>query len=117
MILLLLLLSVHFVADFVLQTDWQAQNKSKNWNALGRHVSVYSLSFFPIAFYLCGFNPNASLFVVMTFVFHFATDAVTSRINSRLWAEKRVHAFFVGIGADQLIHAWCLAFTAWVVSR
>jgi hypothetical protein len=100
-LLLLVLLSVHFVGDFVLQTNWQAQNKSKNWEALGRHVLVYSLCFAWL-----GAN-----FVVATFVFHFLTDAVTSRINSKLWAEKRVHGFFVGVGADQLIHAWTLAGT------
>jgi hypothetical protein len=47
----------------------------------------------------------------LTFALHFVTDAITSRINSRLWAAKNVHWFFVGIGADQLLHAYALAWT------
>lgn len=110
---LLILLSVHFVADFVLQTDWQAKNKSKNWEALTRHVAVYSLCFVPVAFWYLPVA-HAGGFVVLTFTLHFFTDAITSRINSRIWADGRVHAFFVGIGADQLSHAYALAFAWWV---
>jgi hypothetical protein len=36
------LLAVHWVADFVLQTNWQARNKSKSNVALSRHVLVYT---------------------------------------------------------------------------
>lgn len=114
MITLLILLTIHFVADFVLQTDWQARNKSKNWEALTRHVLVYAACFIPVAFWMFPSN-RAGGFVVITFALHFVTDAITSRINSRMWADKRVHAFFVGVGADQLSHAYALAFTAWWV--
>lgn len=113
---LLALLTTHFVADFVLQSDWMAQNKSKDWLALTLHVLVYSLAFVPVALWLLPWN-LAGAFVVITFALHFATDAITSRINSRLWAAKRVHAFFVGIGADQLSHAYALAFAYWLVTR
>ena len=48
---LLALLTTHFVADFVLQSDWMVQNKSKRWGALAAHVSVYTLAFLPLALY------------------------------------------------------------------
>lgn len=108
---LLLLLTVHFIADFVLQTDWMAQNKSKDWRALTVHVCVYTAAFFPVALYWFGNAPSGLHFMALTFALHFVTDAITSRINSKLWAEKRVHAFFVGVGADQLSHAYALAAT------
>jgi hypothetical protein len=45
--------ALHGVADYWLQTDWQAQNKSKNFQALNTHVLVYSivmvLVFFPLS--------------------------------------------------------------------
>ena len=141
--LFLILLTIHFVADFVLQTDWQAKNKSTNWEALSRHVGVYTLAFAPFAFYW--FEPSVAWkFLTATFWLHFLTDAITSRINSRLWplvredgiwtqAEHTVpkhgrtlvnpfsfqgtpHWFFVGIGADQLSHAYALAWTVWLLS-
>ncbi len=121
------LLAIHFVADFLLQSDWMAQNKSRRWDALAAHVAVYSACFF---YY-------GAPFVAMTFLLHFVTDAMTSRITSRLWffdmampvqwPSRRApnspavphyavgggnrHWFFVVIGADQLIHFLCLAWT------
>jgi len=93
---------VHFLADFVLQTDAMAQNKSKsNW-WLTAHVAMYSAPFF-----FWGWK-----FALLNGAAHWATDFVTSRINSRLWAQKRVHAFFVGVGADQAIHITTLVLTA-----
>jgi hypothetical protein len=35
------ILLVHFVADFVVQTRWQTENKSKDWGALVSHVGTY----------------------------------------------------------------------------
>jgi hypothetical protein len=40
---LLFLLSCHFVADFVLQTDEQARGKSTDWGCLTEYVSIYSI--------------------------------------------------------------------------
>jgi hypothetical protein len=36
------LLSVHWLGDFVLQTRWQSQNKSKRVDALLRHIAIYT---------------------------------------------------------------------------
>lgn len=127
---LLLLLVLHFIGDFLLQSDWVAVNKSKRNEVLTLHVLVYSLCFLPFGW----------KFWLLTFYSHWATDWVTSRIASRLWffgptgwnmdtpgirAEMaaypemfhysyipgRRHWFFVAIGADQLIHAATLAAT------
>lgn len=107
---ILLILLAHFICDFVFQTDWQAQNKSKNNKALLSHVTTYSLiMFFILIIYtLFGwipFNPFAVCsFITITFVCHFITDYFTSRINTRLREQKKVHYFFVSIGADQMYH-------------
>lgn len=112
------LLALHFIGDFLLQTDWMALNKSKQWDVLAIHAAVYSVCFFWFG----------SLFVLMTFVTHFITDAITSRITSRLWfvhevpngfydydAGNKRHWFFVMIGFDQLIHFVTLAATySWI---
>lgn len=122
------LLGLHFLGDFLLQSDWMALNKSKSWLALYLHVLVYSLCFLPFGM----------AFVGITFLLHFLTDAITSRITSRLWFIEHLpmgdglikvlrstygyevnpfvasfnnkrHWFFVVIGLDQLIHFACLA--------
>jgi len=45
-----------------------------------------------------------TLFFLITFVAHTITDYFTSRLNSKLWAEGKVHWFFVSIGFDQILH-------------
>ena len=49
----------HGIADYWVQTDWQAQNKSKSGNALGRHVTTYSLTFIPALLVINTFRPLA----------------------------------------------------------
>lgn len=44
--------AVHGVADYWVQTDWQAQNKSKNWRALANHALTYGLCFYSVSFVL-----------------------------------------------------------------
>lgn len=101
---------IHWFADFVCQTDWQAQNKSKNNKALLSHTMSYSaiwLSFgvFYVLFNLDTYTPwSLTKFVFITFVAHTLTDYITSRINSKLWAKKDVHNFFVSVGFDQVLH-------------
>ena len=97
---------IHWIADFVLQTDKQAKGKSKNWNDLLAHTVTYSLFWFiPIAI-LCS-NQIAFIvipFVLITFIAHTITDYFTSRLNSKLWAKGDVHNFFVSVGFDQVLH-------------
>jgi len=101
----LILCATHWVADFVLQTDWQAQNKSKRWDALLSHTGIYSMVITALIALIFDLTPvNLFLFLGITFICHTATDYVTSRINSKLWADKKVHWFFVSVGFDQLLH-------------
>lgn len=102
----LALLAVHWVADFVLQTHWQAQNKSERCDALARHVGCYTLCLFVAAPFIFGIPENFGLFffVALNGALHFVTDYFTSRWSSRLYAKQDWHNFFVVIGFDQLIH-------------
>lgn len=89
---------MHFVADFILQSDKMAINKSKSNGWLLLHVGVYSLPFF-------WFGVK---FVLVQAAAHFTTDWVTSRATSWLWKREERHWFFVVIGLDQAIHLTCL---------
>ncbi len=102
--ILLGILTVHFIADFVLQTDEQAKGKSKSWWLLLDHTFMYSNTFW---LFICLITQDiriASLFWMVTIASHTIIDYITSRTNSTLWLKGNTHNFFVGIGFDQLLH-------------
>ena len=108
-----ILLGIHVIADFVLQTPWMAENKSKNFNALCDHCVVYTLTFTPLFFF---FPPyDVVTFLSFTNALHLMVDYITSKWTAYLWKEKRVHDFFVVIGFDQFIHAFILTATGYYV--
>lgn len=131
--LILLIISFHWIADFVLQTEWQATNKSKNIKALIAHTTTYSTFWLPVSLIFFDFSfLNSLAFVGITFLFHTATDYLTSKLNTRLVTEIRKeqieafqkgllecspqenflnsigkgkwHNFFVSVGFDQVLH-------------
>ena len=103
---ILLLVWVHFAADFILQTDAMAQNKSKSNAWLGLHILVYTV---PLVLFFGWY------FAIINGIAHFLVDWCTSRINKRLWDAGKVHYFFVGVGADQAIHISTLVLTAGLI--
>lgn len=116
----IIILFTHWVADFVLQSDWQATNKSKNMLALLAHTFTYSVVWYiPVVTAIAIFHLPAALglFPVITFVFHTITDYFTSRLNTKLWTNKKVHEFFVSIGFDQWLHYVQLLLTYYFLTR
>jgi len=109
---ILIIITIHFIGDFVLQSHWQAINKSKDNEALTQHASTYALCWIgPMTalFYIDHFTLSGSFllslaFTTITFLAHWITDYFTSRLNSKLWAKGNMHNFFVAIGGDQLLH-------------
>jgi uncharacterized protein DUF3307 len=119
LILFLAVLAFHFIGDFYLQSPSNATNKSKDNSALTLHVATYTgvlLVGSVVLFY--GKDPAYVLgWVWFNGAMHWGTDYVTSRINSKLWKEERVHDFFVGVGFDQYIHSLTLGFSMiWLLS-
>lgn len=113
-----MLLSIHWVADFVLQTHWQAQNKSKRLDALAYHVGTYTgVLLFGTSIAVLGFRLDWAViaFAAANGALHFVTDYFTSRWSSALYAKQDWHNFFVVIGFDQLIHQITLAATLWLL--
>ncbi len=98
---LIILIFIHWFADFCLQTDKVAQGKSKSNLVLLQHVSIYSA---PMLIF--GWK-----FALVNLVLHFITDWFSSRATSYLWQKGDRHNFFVVIGLDQAIHMTCLVVT------
>lgn len=107
---IILILGIHWIADFVLQTDEMAKGKSKDFKILLTHTITYSAVFLIIGslFKVTGLiTPEPGIlthFVIVTLIAHTAQDYFTSRLNSKLYNDGRTHGFFVSIGFDQLLH-------------
>lgn len=106
----ILVVLIHWIADFVIQTDEQAKNKSSNIFYLIEHTSMYSCVWIILLVLLSCTGVlvisagKILIFGVITFLAHTVTDYFTSRLNSKLWAKGDVHNFFVSIGFDQVLH-------------
>lgn len=118
------ILMIHWLSDFVLQTDKQAKGKSKNWGDLLSHTFNYSYMWFiPIMFLFPSnwttsqYIISSTLFCTITFIAHTITDYFTSRLNSKLWSEGKAHNFFVSIGFDQVLHYVQLFLTYWILTK
>ena len=106
------LLAIHWIADFILQTHWQATNKSKNNIALLHHVATYTTVLAVVSIVFFGFV--GILYALVNGLLHFATDFNTSRWTARLYAKQDWHNFFVVIGFDQLLHQTTLLVTMYL---
>jgi hypothetical protein len=108
--LALWVLFLHWIGDFVFQTRWMADNKSKNPVALTLHVATYTLM---LGIGLVGVVPEIGLarFLAINFGLHWLTDICTSQLTKYFWKKKDIHKFFATIGFDQFIHATCLLLT------
>lgn len=99
-----LMLITHFLADFALQTHEQASKKSHDWNALTFHVATYSIIWLFMSWIYFQDMNSALYFTCITFIAHFCTDAITSRISKRFFDKKDIHNGFVTVDFDQVLH-------------
>lgn len=98
---IVIILALHFIGDFLLQSDRMSKNKSKSLRWLSAHICVYTLALTPLGLTFAMVNGFA----------HLCIDYGTSKATSRLWEAKKTHWFFVVIGADQLVHYALLFWT------
>jgi len=106
------ILIIHWIADFILQTHWQASNKSKNNKALLAHTITYMCAVILMMMAIHVLHDMqlelwmslAFAFGFISFVIHTIQDYITSRMTSKLYAKGDFHNFFVVIGFDQILH-------------
>lgn len=117
---ILSIIFIHWVADFIFQAEEWATNKSKSNTALFKHVLTYSTIWvLPACVILGNLRPSETtewyvystlLFFTLTFLCHFITDYITSRIVSKRFADKYYGSpipnfgVFTVIGFDQVLH-------------
>jgi hypothetical protein len=122
------LLLTHFFADFIMQTDEMAKNKSESNYWLTRHVVTYTVTsacFYYSLIFLClilsvfvvGAETlgsyqvfisnslfNLLIFILINGVLHWVTDYFTSRASKHYYKQGKSHEFFIVVGLDQFIH-------------
>jgi hypothetical protein len=85
---------LHFIADFVLQSSEMGVNKSKDVKWLATHAAIYTIPFIWFGW----------KFALITGISHFCIDGITSRVTSYFWKKQEGHWFFTTIGWDQAMH-------------
>jgi hypothetical protein len=111
-----IILGVHWLADFVCQSELWALRKSKSVLHLLSHTLMYSFIWL-IVFTVYGISSGDLLisikgiaFVTITFLAHTATDYVTSKVVAKRFADNKLGSpipnfgAFTIIGFDQLLH-------------
>ena len=101
------ILLIHFLADFGLQTHEQAIGKGEGHDIFNKqlfyHVAIYSLIWLIASSIFLSWS-NVLIFTSITFVCHYTTDFITSRVGKPYWAKQDMHNGFVNVGFDQLLH-------------
>jgi len=122
----LLLITAHYVSDFLAQSEWMAENKSTSNLALSAHVFVLSVVLF--AFFCAGpfatatFLPfsigakTALILVAVNGATHWVIDYVSSRAMAQAYILKDTRLFFKILGLDQALHMGIL-FASYIVAR
>jgi len=115
------LVLAHITGDWLLQTEWQAENKAHSWRALGVHLAIYHallLAVIVLWFHLTG--PP----VVWAVTFLVITHALLDRRTGLLWVMRtlrltvsRVPDRWMTIAVDQSIHLLLLGAVAVYLSR
>lgn len=104
----------HWISDFVLQRNkkkTKGKIKNKNLKHILPHTFLYTTILTILVFILQLFNiiePIYSfvvlLFYFITFVTHFLTDFIVTKINEKFLRKNKRHEYFVTIGFDQFLH-------------
>lgn len=99
---ILLIIWLHIIGDFVLQTRYIGNNKSKKIMILTLHCLLYSIPFFIISVEFAFING----------LLHFPVDFITSRLTKYFYYKKQSeYLFFTTIGVGQAVHLTFLILT------
>lgn len=112
--LFIIMLVVHWLADFIFQTHEMSINKSSSNKWLIKHTAVYTMvwtvviALYSVYINVFGYGTVSFMsmvwFVLITFIAHTATDYIMSREVKKYFDKEDYHNGFVVIGIDQVLH-------------
>lgn len=92
--MVILIIWLHFIADFICQPRYIADNKNKYLHILAVHATIYSIFFI-------FWGPYVYLLILLS---HFFIDFVSSKFTHYFMTKKQFYWFFTTIGIDQAVH-------------
>lgn len=111
----------HVLGDWLLQTEWQARNKTSCWRAMAVHIVVYHALLFGVLWF--GFSLRhwtAVLVVVGLGATHVILDRRTFvqwyARTMRLSSQQPLESWF-GIVIDQMLHLALLGLAALILTN
>lgn len=105
----------HYIADFILQPRWIAEQKSKDLWVLGTHIGIYFTAMFLACTLIASSWKMAFLYATVNSMLHFVTDLWSSRMTSRAYERKDMVMFWNIIGLDQFLHIAGLIYTTYLL--
>ena len=110
----------HLIGDWLLQTEWQAINKTKNYRALFAHIGIYTVIMLGVLVVDFGFqNINIYLVVAMLALSHALLDLgwpVTRFIKAFHLIVEREPERWLMMVVDQILHISFLAIATLLLS-
>ena len=98
---IVLIILLHFVADFLCQTREMGLGKNSSNTILVKHIAAYSSVFLIASFLTPAFG---LMFVFVNAFAHTVTDWFSSRIGKWFHNQNQMYWFFATLGLDQTIH-------------
>ncbi|MGU3536652.1 DUF3307 domain-containing protein [Methylobacterium sp. A54F] len=95
----------HYVADFVLQTDWMAKGKEQatGWLLpLAAHAGCHALATLGVALLVA---PHLWWLALVDFAIHASIDRTKALVSRRLACTPAEARFWWLLGFDQMLHA------------
>jgi len=105
---IVLIILLHFVADFLCQTRSMALGKCTSNMELLKHIAAYSSIFLIASFLTPAFG---LMFVLVNSIGHAITDWFSSRIGKWFHKQGQMYWFFATLGLDQTVHLLTLILT------
>lgn len=99
---IILIIWLHTIGDFVFQTRYIGNNKSKNIMVLAAHCLLYAIPLCVISFE----------FAIINGLLHLPVDFTSSKLTKYFYFKKKnEYMFFTTIGIDQAVHFTILLLT------
>lgn len=117
MIFLSLLFVKHFIADFILQTKYQIENKGIYGNRGGLlHAATHAAGTFIVVYFFSYYLWVPIFIGLLDGIIHYHVDWLKVKINEHFYLRPSDKQFWWTFGADQLLHSLTYVFFTWMMS-